>query len=390
MNARRLFVCLAALPLAFYAYACSSDSTDTPAEDGGTPDTDSGTNPGTDSGTNPGTDSGNPGTDSGTDGGADAGPLCVGNPFLASPDAGTPDGGAVLDAGVSKQIVTANANAFLEGPQWVETAAGSFLVYSEFDPTERILRVGADGGGPATLRGGAALPNNVGPIGNAIRNGVIVTAAAAKNGGGTPIFLVTQPDGGIGTSITAPADTDPNDLAVGKDGRIYWTDPQYQTQGNVAGMYATATDAGAPNRFVTYNPNATGERPNGIALSPDGTKLYVALTEPGRIDVYTVQANGTVTTPGATLIGTAKLGARPEGLAVDVVGNIYVAEADVDLGTDTGFVEAFKPDGTKLGSIPFTANRPTGVAFGGPDNKTLFVTAKGGVFTYANRCAGVR
>ena len=33
MNARRLLVCLAALPLAFYAYACSSDSTDTPAEE---------------------------------------------------------------------------------------------------------------------------------------------------------------------------------------------------------------------------------------------------------------------------------------------------------------------------------------------------------------------
>ena len=40
---------------------------------------------------------------------------------------------------------------FLDGPQWLE-ANGGFLVYSEFETSERLWRVAADGGAAATFR----------------------------------------------------------------------------------------------------------------------------------------------------------------------------------------------------------------------------------------------
>src|SRR5688572_8810892 len=125
MNVRRLAFVFVALPLAFYAYACSSDPEATPEPDneGGTGDFDSGTDPGRDTGT--------PDEDGSTEtDGGDGGPTaCVGNPLQASGGGGDGGGGGggdaglTLDAAVSQRIVTANG-AFLDGPQWVEIPGG--------------------------------------------------------------------------------------------------------------------------------------------------------------------------------------------------------------------------------------------------------------------------
>ena len=317
--------------------------------------------------------------------------MCIGNPLTA--DGGNLDGGVNLDAAVATQIVSVAAGNFLDGPTWFD-ANGGFLVYSEFDQTERLWRIAADGGAKAQFRD-AGFDNNNGPVGNAVRGGLLITAVNAKTGAGAPKFLVSAPDGGALASIGIDASvgaTVPNDLVVGPANNIYFTDGQYQpTPAGTTGVYRMlGTDGGVQAIQQNFG------RANGIAISPDNTKLYVGVgplnagdPDKKKVLVYDVAATGVVTAPGATFLAEADLGDVPDGMAVDVGGNLWVAEATIG-NAPGGRVEVFSPAKKKLGTIPFATERPTGVAFGGADNKTLFITTENGVFTYVSRCAGVR
>jgi gluconolactonase len=392
---RRLALVVLALPFAFYAYACSSSSSDGggggEGDDGGGSGNEGGGNPGSDSSTgNKDSSTGGDGStkDAGDAGDGATGPTCIGNPLFA--DGGTPDGGATVDAGSVIEIVTAaGGGTFLDGPQWVSgggAGTGGFLVYSEFTNTEQLHRVGPDGGGAAIFRT-AGLGANLGPIGNAVRNGLVLTTASAKGGGGVSTILVTAPDGGALANISTGDAGSPNDLAIGKNGSIYFTDPRYQAGAGITGVYATAPDGGGAARFASFN---GGEQPNGIALSPDGTKLYIGFTSPKRIDSYPVNpATGLVTPTATTVVTAAELTDAPDGIAVDVGGNLWVAEANANGGVVSGRVEVFKPTGQRWGQIIFNNQRPTSVAFGGPQNTTLFITVEKGVYTYVGRCAGI-
>lgn len=333
-------------------------------------------------------------------------PLCVGNPLVE--DAGAADGGAVVsaDGGAVKLIVTANTN-FLDGPQYTDLFDGGALVYSEVFE-QRIMRVSADGGTATELRAAPGTPTRMLPIGNAHVDGGIVTVVATppagNTGGQTPGILTTFPDGGAGPKINVPGNvTNPNDLVVTKDGIIFFTDPAYQSGSASRGAYRVNPDGGVDT--VKAYP---AENPDGIALSPDGTILYVAMGGTGkRIDRYTVAAGGaTAVANPATL--QAQYIDDLEGIAVDVAGNVWVAEAvrpqNGNNPANGGRVEVFAPDGKRLGEIAFPDHRPISVAFGGADNKTVFIVANrnanaggggaanytGHIFTFTARCAGTR
>jgi gluconolactonase len=417
MRTRRYLVQFALVaigaPLALYGYACSSSSSNPIDEtDGGSSSGTSGTSSGT-SGTSSGTSGASSGTSgtsgtsgsSGTvdagdagDGGAkdagdagnlgDGGVVCVGNPLLSTAALLTPDGGALVDSGADGgplSIVDESLNAagaYLDGPQWFEP--GGFLVYSEYI-AGKTMRVNLDGGAKADFRP-SVLPFE--PIGNAVRNGLVLSAAASTALATPSVILQTLPDGGAYTPLSVGTAVSPNDLVIGNTGAIYFTDPTYQIASPTRGIYQTLADGGGASPFATFN---GGEEPNGIALSPNGTLLYVAFTSPKRIDSYVVPANGSIAVKALNVQSTpvipaASLVGSPDGIAVDVGGNIYVGEKDPN-GT-TGRVQVFKPTGELWGQLAFPTF-VTSVAFGGPGNAYLFITVEKGVYVYKGRCAGL-
>jgi D-xylonolactonase len=107
---------------------------------------------------------------------------------------------------------------------------------------------------------------------------------------------------------------------------------------------------------------------NGIGLSPDASRLYVADTERNVVHVlpYDVTA-GTVGEPETFVDVTAEPGS-PDGLAVDVAGNLWLAV------TGGNRLVQYDASGTELGVIEFPVPTVTSIDFGGPDRRRAFVT----------------
>jgi gluconolactonase len=293
---------------------------------------------------------------------------------------------------VVRQIVP-TGNTFNDGPQWVD-ADGGFLVYSQVF-SQQVLKIGPDGGDLGVLR--ATGNPNLYPIGNAVKPPYVLTTVSTDVPGGglqAGIYQTLIADGGAGPLLTTGVSDNPNDLVILPNGTILFTDPQYQIgNGPTEGLYRKAPDGG-----VAAVQTANIFRPNGIALSPDNKTLYVgqapAQLDPGaavnrKILKFAVAADGTVTAPGQTFIDAPLLADVPDGIAVDIGGNLWIAEAAAD-GSESGRVEVFSPAGAKLGTIPFPNGRPTGVAFGGADGKGLYITTEKAVFVYVSRCAGIK
>lgn len=359
---RLMFACAIAGAGATALYACSSK--DEPAPVDGTDG--SVTNPPPpDPPKPPPTDSGGGGGDSGDN---DSGPpprTCTVNP--------------IVDGGVPREIAQGD---FLDGPHWVPSLG---LVMSEYNQS-RIVRVGPDGGALQQVRVLAQGET----VGNSANAKEIVSAAV------NPSRILFTPIPDAGADARAPFSPDggqaPNDLVVSSTGNMYITDPAYQTGGATFTHVFRVAPNGATSvvqRFIAAGPLPL-PRPNGIALSPDEKSLYVSITEPKRIVKYPVAADGT-TGAGTDFVVAANITMDPDGLAVDVGGNVYVAESAPRGGgnPNRGMIEIFKPDGTKWGSIPVAGERPTGLAFGN-DDKTLYITTERSLLVVGVACEGVR
>lgn len=157
----------------------------------------------------------------------------------------------------------------------------------------------------------------------------------------------------------------PNDAIVRSDGQVYFTDPTYGLEGGPQeipwqGVYRVTTQGEVILVGDEYG------QPNGIALSPDETKLYVSDSQDGGLFVYDVAADGST---GARM-QLIDIGGS-DGMAVDDAGNLY-------LTTGAG-VEVFRDDGTPWGVID-VPEVPANCTFGGADRKTLFITARTGLY----------
>jgi gluconolactonase len=171
----------------------------------------------------------------------------------------------------------------------------------------------------------------------------------------------------------------PNDVVCKSDGGIYFTDPGLRVplperELPHAGVYRIGPD-GATTLVVDC------EYPNGLAFSPDERVLYVANTRWTQyIHAIELDAGGNMVRRRifADMSSDEKEGV-PDGMKVDVEGRVYC--------TGPGGTWVFGPDGTRLGIIR-TPEVPANLAFGDPDLRTLFFTARTSIYTLRVKVPG--
>jgi gluconolactonase len=171
----------------------------------------------------------------------------------------------------------------------------------------------------------------------------------------------------------------PNDVVCRSDGSLYFTDPGLRVplaerELTYAGVYRIA-----PDGAITLI--ADCEYPNGLAFSPDERVLYVANT---RWTAYILAVE--LDAAGNPLrrrifadMSSDETDGVPDGMKVDVGGRVYC--------TGPGGTWVFAPDGARLGIIR-TPEVPANLAFGGPDLRTLFFTARTSVYTMRVKTPG--
>ena len=166
----------------------------------------------------------------------------------------------------------------------------------------------------------------------------------------------------------------PNDIVFDALGGFYFTDlgKARARDRDWGGVYYAQPDGSAINE-VAY-PVLT---PNGIGLSPDGTALYVAETETGRLWAFDIVAPGRVrkqdwpSPHGGRLVCGLPGFQRFDSLALTEGGDICVATLV------TGCITQITPGGEVVRTARMPDRHTTNICFGGPDRRTAFVTLSG-------------
>lgn len=199
----------------------------------------------------------------------------------------------------------------------------------------------------------------------------------------------------------------PNDVVPHPDGSVWFTDPHYGNslyegqpdEGGVLNPRLGAPDAGGqgqeiPNAVYRIAPDGRISKqtdavayPNGLAFSPDYRRLYVADTGPGPRDVkvFDVAEDGTLSNDRLftdMMVDGIKCG--PDGLRVDVHGNVWCAAASGSAALGYSGVLVFNPGGELIGRIRLPESCAN-VCFGGPKRNRLFMTASQSLYAlYVN------
>jgi gluconolactonase len=181
----------------------------------------------------------------------------------------------------------------------------------------------------------------------------------------------------------------PNDIAIDRKGRVYFTDPRYlghePIEQPVTGIYRIDPD-GSVHRIVSDL-----WKPNGIAVSPDDKTIYVVTVGDFRLDIFRVEGRITEQEPPSmihafdlTPDGTVKkrrvlvtypMGRGADGITVDAEGNVYAAVAPLPGEEGHHGVYVYSPSGEELEYIP-TPEGAANVEFGrGDESNVLYVTA---------------
>ncbi len=158
----------------------------------------------------------------------------------------------------------------------------------------------------------------------------------------------------------------PNDAWVHPNGSIYFTDPRYQFPEGAPSqpgeyVYRVSADRGSVAAVILDIP-----KPNGIVGTEDGTTLYLASTETRKIYRFNIDPDGSVSNRSEF----ADQGS--DGMTMDERGNVYL--------TWIGGVSIRNPRGEQIEFIE-TPQMPANVGFGGADGKTLYMTARTGLYS---------
>lgn len=174
----------------------------------------------------------------------------------------------------------------------------------------------------------------------------------------------------------------PNDVVVRSDGLILFTDPPYglgqrSSEVGFSGVFAFDEASG---RMVLIDDALS--RPNGLALSPDETVLYVGDTATQTVWAYDLAADGTAS--GKRLVVDVTDDTKPgrvDGVRVDTAGRVWF--------TCPGGVCVVDPASGAVVERLATPKRATNLAWGGPDLSELYITALTDVYRVKTRAKGV-
>jgi gluconolactonase len=189
----------------------------------------------------------------------------------------------------------------------------------------------------------------------------------------------------------------PNDVTMDGKGRLYFTDRP------AVAVYRID----APGRLTRILGAPDVQWPNGIQISPDDKTLYIVETNQAkggarRINAYDLAADGTVS--HMRVLYDFYPGRSADGLSVDVEGNLYASaglnweaslkfrpnrSASNETMDTKGGVYVISPQGKLLDFYPVPEDTVTNNAFGGPDMKTLYITAGKTLFKVRTKVAGL-
>lgn len=149
----------------------------------------------------------------------------------------------------------------------------------------------------------------------------------------------------------------PNDIAIDNKDRLYASDPNWKD--STGRIWRIDTDG--KMSLLEDNMGTT----NGIEVSPDGKNLYVNESVQRKVWIYDLSDSGTISNK-KLLIEFPDFGM--DGMRCDVEGNLYITRHG------KGTVAKVSPAGKLSQEIKLTGTKPSNVAFGGNDGRTVYVT----------------
>ena len=287
------------------------------------------------------------------------------------------------DAGQAAEVVAPGATieklwgegSFTEGGALTGDGA---IVFSDIG--DRIMRYDPATGSTTVFRAPSGRANGL--IFDA--QGRLIAAEGANTGGGRRVSI-TERDGTVRTladRYEGRRFNSPNDVAIDRRGRVYVSDPRY-VGGEPRELDFEAVFRIDPDGMVARL-DTTAAKPNGVAVSPTGTTLYVSDNGPKRRALLALDldpASGAVAHP--RVLHEFADGRGIDGMTVTTDGRIVAAAGS---GAKAG-VHVFTPDGHLLAVIP-TPEDPTNVEFGGALGKTLYITAGKSLYRIATTMTG--
>jgi gluconolactonase len=255
---------------------------------------------------------------------------------------------------------------FTEGPVW---DPHGFLYVSDEDKN-RLSRVYPDGRVETLLDIGDPDGSTLDAHGNFVTTASVLRAIIQVEPSGQYKVLTDKYEGKRFNS--------PNDIVVGPDGALYFTDPTLDlVKGEkqeipFQGVYRLGADGSV--RLLTMDM----EQPNGLAFSPDGKRLYIDDSARHEIRVYDVGPN--MELRNGHLFGKEEgRGGVPDGMRVDTKGNVYC--------TGPGGVWVWDADGNHIGTVLLpesTAN----FNWGDADFRTIYFSSRTSIYRLKVKAQG--
>jgi gluconolactonase len=242
-----------------------------------------------------------------------------------------------------------------EGPVWVKEG---YLLFSDFEQSRIFRLTPPNVVTPYLDHTGAANGNSMDVLGRLYSCERDGRRVVRRDGQGNVTVIADRWDGKKLNS--------PNDVAVRRDGQVYFTDPASAAVKEPQELGFNGVYHVSPSGSISLITKSM-ERPNGVALSPDGRILYVADSSARTIEAFDLDERGNSSSQRVLI---QNVDGSPDGLRVSERGNLYIACRGIAV---------YSPTGKLLRTIDIP-EQPANCAFGDPDLQSLYVTARSSLY----------